>query len=479
MSIRIVIHRPVKRISARWPLLGVLAVCFGLLIVSAGLFLWLGPYALAQSLLLQLGLVSGFALLLFLFRHPQAGTVLVLVGGILVSWEIGTGTQSDFNAAILLSPVVIVVWLLHLVFDREQRSPVPSRPMIPLYLFMTAACLAFVVGQYPWFLAPPAPMRAQLGQLAVFLFSGGIFLAAAYHLQDTRWLKRTTYLFVGMASVYLVSWIVPGSALDLSVFLHPAVTGGSMFWTWLVALSCGQAVMNRELGPWPRLAMAAVALAAVAIGLAHREWLSGWVPALISVFVILLLRFPVPVLLASPVFAVLAVLRVNYLSGLVTTGDNLYSYETRVAAVKSLLPILSANPILGLGPANYYHYSFLKPIEGWYVKFNSHNNYVDLVAQTGFVGLACFLWFAWAVCRTAWTLQRKPLMGFERAYVSSVFAGLLASLAVAGLGDWIIPFVYNTGFAGFRTSVIPWIFMGGLVALERGLGRAAWNFRSS
>jgi hypothetical protein len=34
------------------------------------------------------------------------------------------------------------------------------------------------------------------------------------------------------------------------------------------------------------------------------------------------------------------------------------------------------------------------------------------------------------------------------------------------LGDWVLPFVYNVGLAGFRSSMIGWIFLGGLVALE-------------
>jgi hypothetical protein len=40
-----------------------------------------------------------------------------------------------------------------------------------------------------------------------------------------------------------------------------------------------------------------------------------------------------------------------------------------------------------------------------------------------------------------------------------VFAGLL--------GDWVIPFYYNIGLEGFRASVIGWMFLGGLIALQR------------
>jgi hypothetical protein len=35
------------------------------------------------------------------------------------------------------------------------------------------------------------------------------------------------------------------------------------------------------------------------------------------------------------------------------------------------------------------------------------------------------------------------------------------------LGDWILPFVYNVGLAGFRGSVVAWLMLGGLVALDK------------
>jgi O-antigen ligase len=322
-------------------------------------------------------------------------------------------------------------------------------------------------------------MLTQVGQLFVFIFSGCLFLVAASHLQDMRWLKTITFLFIGIGLIPLLPRLVPSSIFSSWGFLPESVVAGSMFWTWLVALSFGQAIMNRELRPLGRLALIIVAFAAIALGLNQPGWISGWGPPLVAVFVILFLRFPMPVLATSPLIITVAVLSKTLFWDVMATGDNLYSLSTREAAAKSLLPILEANPVLGLGPANYYHYTMLNPILGWYVKFNSHNNYLDLIAQIGLVGLACFLWFAWAVGKTAWNMRLKATSGFEQGYICSVFAGLIATLAAAYLGDWVIPFVYNTGFAGFRTSILPWIFMGGLVAIEQRWIRKAQGFQSS
>ena len=43
-------------------------------------------------------------------------------------------------------------------------------------------------------------------------------------------------------------------------------------------------------------------------------------------------------------------------------------------------------------------------------------------------------------------------------------AGALVLMLFA---DWILPFVYNIGFSGFQASVLVWLFLGGLVALEQ------------
>ena len=121
--------------------------------------------------------------------------------------------------------------------------------------------------------------------------------------------------------------------------------------------------------------------------------------------------------------------------------------------------------MLGIGFANYRFYAQLFPILGWYVQFNSHNNYVDIIAQTGYLGLVFFLWFAWELGRLGWRLRSQVPEGFPKAYVAGALAGLVATLVAGMLGDWILPFVYNVGFDGTRASLLGWVFLGGLVAL--------------
>jgi hypothetical protein len=101
------------------------------------------------------------------------------------------------------------------------------------------------------------------------------------------------------------------------------------------------------------------------------------------------------------------------------------------------------------------------------VPFNSHNNYVDLVLQSGFAGLAAFLLLLSELGRLGFSLLDRVPAGFPRAYGIAALGGLAGKVVSCFLGDWAIPFVYNVGFDGFRASDLGWIFFGDLVAPEQ------------
>jgi O-antigen ligase len=147
--------------------------------------------------------------------------------------------------------------------------------------------------------------------------------------------------------------------------------------------------------------------------------------------------------------------------------DNSYSAMTRVEAWKILFRIFMQSPIFGTGLANYYFYTPLFPILGYSVSFNSHNNYMDLLVETGVVGTGLFVWFFVQTLRMGLGLKDRCPEGFLRAFVYAALGGVVGTMVSGMLGDWIIPFIYNVGFSGFRASMFAWLFMGGLLAVER------------
>ena len=132
-----------------------------------------------------------------------------------------------------------------------------------------------------------------------------------------------------------------------------------------------------------------------------------------------------------------------------------------------MIQIAKTNPILGLGFANYYWYTPLYPIRGYAVSFNSHNNYVDIIAETGVVGLVCLLLFFWQVGWLGWRLRKQAPSGFAQAYVYGALGGLAGMVVTGMFGDWVLPFFYNIGLNGFRSSMLGWLFLGGLVSIEQ------------
>jgi hypothetical protein len=40
-------------------------------------------------------------------------------------------------------------------------------------------------------------------------------------------------------------------------------------------------------------------------------------------------------------------------------------------------------------------------------------------------------------------------------------------MASGVLGDWVLPYVYNITIRGMRASILPWLFFGGLIAINR------------
>jgi hypothetical protein len=417
---------------------------------------------------LSLFLAGGTAVALI---RPPLGLAALLVGSLVIPFTVGTGTQTELNFPFLFVPLIMTLWLAKTVRSRDF-SLFTSRPVRPLIIFVWVAVVSFLMAAHPWrLITMTAPLSAQFGGLAVFVLSAGAFLLVADQIRDLRWLQFLTWLFLGLGALYLVGWLVPGIGA-LGVPTNPRGADGGLFWTWLVALAFSQAMFNRRLHLLGRLGTAGLACAALYVGIVVlRDWLSGWLPPLIAVGTILWVGAPRLGCLAT--LGCVAAAAVNLpnvitkVTTLVASGDNPYSLSSRIAAWRALAKIICFNPVLGLGPANYYHSTPLFPILGYYVHFSSHNTYVDLIAQTGFLGLGCFLWFVWEVGRLGWTLRKRVPAGFAQAYVYGALGGLVGTLASGMLGDWVLPFVYNVTLTGFRASVLGWLFLGGIVAIER------------
>lgn len=431
------------------------AVVLGVLALSAAVA-YLGTQ---DDFIMLIGLVVLAVGAVVLLKIPELGFP-ALIGSILITYD----GPSHLNLTMVLVVGLFALWLVKVIFTRKSLGFTASRTYFPLMVLVVGSVLAFAVGQLPWIpFAVHAPLGAQAAGLSMFILSAMVYFLVAQQIQDVRWLKWIVWLFVAIGSIYTLGEFVPPVA-QLTDRFFSGYALGAMFWNWLVALALGQAMFNRKLMLPVRLALVSVAAAVlyhnIVIG---QDWKSGWIPLLAVVgtfFVLWSWRWLIPLGLGGLVAASPA------MQDLIASDS--YSYATRLDAWRILWEIIKVNPLLGLGPANYHWYTPLYRIRGYAVQFNSHNQYVDIVAQIGFIGLAAYLWFFGTVLALGWKLRKTvPQGGFEQAYLYSVLAGLAGTLVAGMLGDWVVPFFYNITLGGFRASMLPWLFAGGLVVLER------------
>ena len=254
------------------------------------------------------------------------------------------------------------------------------------------------------------------------------------------------------------------------------------FWVVLTALAAGLLLYGRDLSVLWRLFLVAVLGAVVGYAFYNRqESASTWVSVSVVVGVLAWFRF------RRVRWVVLLVLVVLFVAGGLTQsiweyagGDEEWegSGGSRLALIERVVEVTMRNPITGLGPASYRAYAAMKPLAYRHIFWvtaavNSHNNYVDLFAHTGLVGLGLFLWMMAELGALALRLRSVVRPGFLSAFVHAMLATWASSLVLMLFADWLLPHVYNIGFPGFQAAIPVWLFLGGLVAVDRITSREA------
>jgi len=397
------------------------------------------------------------------FRPPVALFALV-VGNFLGLRTFPTGTYTDLPLSLGLIAIGACAWIAESA-SRWRLDELRTAPGILIFGLGAAATLSLCLAQSTYY--PPiehAPLRAQIGGLAAFWASGAVALMAMRWGRGSAQLAPLLWVFLWLGGLFCAIRFVPELGF-LSQQLAPGING-SMVWTWTIALAFAQAVENGRLALAQRFVLLVLVAVLLWTGLAEsRGWLAGWVPAL-AALVLIVLRTR-PRLAVALVIAIGGVFlwKPDRLIGLVMAGDNTYSLATRLEAAGILLRIASLRPLFGLGPANYYPATAAYEIRGYAVNFSSHNNYIDLLAQTGIVGLVLFLAvFALALWRT-WKMVALAEDGMPRAFALGALGGLGGTLVAALLGDWVVPFVYNLTLSQLSSSTFAWLFLGCALAL--------------
>lgn len=429
------------------------------IILAVVMIITVSAYWGSKTVLIALmSIMIGVAVLLALLHFPNLGFIFLFLSGMFIPFR-GPG---GFNASILTVILMIGLWLLDMFIVERKFSFVKSRPIRPAFYMLLVSIIAFAMGQIPWFVfANQAPLDAQIGGFAIYFFLVLAMIMTANILKEIKWLKLIVWVFIGLGFVYVLGRTLQISFID-TLYQH-GVYANSMFWMWMVTLPLSQAIYNNHLKIRIRILLYGIVAMTFYVALVQQnDWKSGWVPAAVVAAVLVGWKFRKVIPFIIPfVIAVGAYLAKD----LIATDQ--YSWGTRVDAWLVVLGISSVSPIIGLGFANYYWYAQVFTIRGYYIKFNSHSQFVDIIAQTGVLGLACFMWMLFEIGQLAWKLMNQLPDGFAKGYAYGIFASVFGSLMAAFLVDWLLPFAYNIGLDGVRASILPWIFFGGLISVEQ------------
>ncbi|HET6443785.1 MAG TPA: O-antigen ligase family protein [candidate division Zixibacteria bacterium] len=442
----------------------------GILLLAAAIGFILPRLSTKLSVLLLAGIV-GLGVVLYLAEKPELSLVLLLLGAFFIPLEISATAAVSVNVVIFIVLVIAGLWIAQGLRHRQIQI-VQSRTMVPMLVFLIVAAISWLYGNASWDIRFPRPTNllfVQAGQYAIFILSFiAYFIAAQQPQKVLRWITFG-FIILGALAIFARYGGILGRPFQL--VLTDAAGNGS-FYVWFTALAASQAIFNRQLKTQWRYGLIIAAILVPLLGFFFSaSWTSSWLP---PVFVLLFLiwlrsRFSAGFLVGLIVIFVISGLVFRFFDW---EFERELSVGGRLILWEAVWNLAKTQPILGLGLTTYHQYHTFIPLltehGAWYTpNVNSHNLYLDIFAQMGIVGLAVFVWLAAEIGAQTWRLRQRFSNDFNSAYVAGAFAGLVGTLIASGIAEWMLPFVYNVGLKGFRFSVFIWIFLGGLVILEK------------
>jgi O-antigen ligase len=410
---------------------------------------------LLVSLLPLVGLIG---LSTIMYRFQALVLALPAVALVLPRLELGTGTATRLPMSLLLALALTGVWTLSMLARNSWRlSPSPLNRPILVFGALTVVSLGWSLAwRDPGLIRDDSFIVTQLGALATIIVSLAAALLIGNFVTSRRQLAWIIGCFLLFGGLMLASRLA-----DLN---HGLLNDRGLWGTWLIACAYGLLIAQPGLHWSWRAALALlVLLAFYETLLLTADWVSGWAPSVVAVLVITLLRSWRAFLLLALVGGAALFISLGFFQQVAQANVDDGSLE-RIIIFQQSWRVLREHPLLGTGPAGYaVYYMTYFPEEAR----STHNNYLDIVAQFGVVGFGVWLWLMIASVREGWRQSRNAPADLLRTTAIIATGGWVAALASMLLGDWVLPFAYNQGIAGYKYTVYSWIFLGTLIVVRR------------
>jgi len=419
--------------------------------------------------LLAVAGIVGFVVALRLLKVQQRnakGIVLLLLSAAMLSFvSLPTGRESRIPISMLLALALVGSWLFSMLFGKPPTRLTPSPINRPLLGFVAVSIIAYLwslIFRDPNLLIWSSFPVVQVASLTVNILLPLTLLFVANQVTEVRWLRYLTAVVIVLAVVTPLLYFIDNNLFDF--FFYRGTRG--LFSMWAAVLTYALALFHKGLKPWQRgLLLLIVAVLVFRYFIVGRSWVSGWLPMSTALLLLTWLR-------SRKLFLALAVAGLIYIAlnfdfyyqNIVVAEEEGGSGTGRVELWLTNLNHVANHPLFGMGPAGYAIYNMTYHRED---ARSTHNNYFDILAQTGVIG---FMVFGWLMERLAQvgrqSLHRRRGRGdFEEVFAAATLSGLAGALVGMMLGDWVLPFAYNETIAGFDNAVLTWVLLGGMVAL--------------
>jgi O-antigen ligase len=410
-----------------------------------------------RALLLVIGPALPFVLIGVSRRFDLAVLALPLAA-LVIPFELPTGTETKLPAALLLAIGLVGLWIVSMTL-RNNWSIAHSALNRPIFVFNIICCLSLVWGivwRDPGLIDAPKFIFTQTGSLASFLASTGAALLIGNFVRTQGNLK-----------LIVAGFIVCGALMTATQLLHISqyiLNDRGLWGMWTVTPAYGLLIAQPRLRWRWRIVLLLVIVANLYLAIVvNADWLSGWVPTLVALAAATLLRSKKAFLILVIVAVIVAYNARGFFAQVADDNIDDGSLQ-RISLWEQNWRVVWAHWLLGTGPAGYaiYYMTYYREDAR-----STHNNYMDILAQFGFSGMAVWFWLALVATIEGWRLTRLSPPGFLRSLALIVTAGWVGAQASMFFGDWVLPFAYNQGVGGYKYTVYTWLFLGMLISLRR------------
>ncbi len=450
------------------------AVVLGTLFLAVAIGLLVAQYEIDAAVLLG-GLIAPCGLvLLFRLNRYEYGILLILFSAGAIRLHIRATQWSLIVTSLMVTMGLVGVWMLQMLLHDKKIQLKPSPINKPLLTFVAVSIIAYLWGNIfrdPLVVLWGSFPIVQVAALTVNILLPILTLLVANKIQEVKWLKWLTVILLSLGVVAIIAREFGLSALTHNVdpFAHNfifALHDRGLFIAWVGALAYALALFDEDLSWQKRGLLLALMAAWVHYSfILSSSWVAGWLPLGVTCTAITFMRSRKLFLLVGIIGSIYLMINFNYYwETIVVSEEEEGSGTGRVELWERNLDHIVKHPFFGMGPAGYAVYNMSYHPED---ARSTHNNYFDIAAQTGFIGLGVFLWLFITFIRTASKLRQalSRRRNFEEAFANAAQGACIGAMVAMMLGDWVLPFAYNQGIAGFDNSSYTWLFLGAMVSL--------------